>query len=85
MIKMKSNRPMLFNGQIVTEFATNEFHARELEALGSARRVDANQSEDPANPEVVVAQVVSPLIAPNDRDNFEREPLRGAKLRTKGQ
>lgn len=38
MIKMKSDRPLLVGGVALTEFETDEQHARELESAGLAVR-----------------------------------------------
>lgn len=40
MIKVKSDRPLLFNGVPQTEFETTEHHARELKAAGLAVPVE---------------------------------------------
>lgn len=50
MLKMQSERPLYVNREAVTEFETDEQHARELEARGLAQRVPAEQAEQAAPP-----------------------------------
>jgi hypothetical protein len=38
-MKVKTKRPVLHNGEIKTEFTTNEQHARELETKGLIEKV----------------------------------------------
>lgn len=45
MIKMNAPHPLLVNGEALTEFETDELHARELESAGLAVRVSSGESE----------------------------------------
>lgn len=49
-IRMKSERPLYVDGAVVTEFDTDEQHARALEASRQAQRVDGVGGADEAPP-----------------------------------
>jgi hypothetical protein len=67
MIKMKSHHPLLVNGEALTEFETNEQHARELELAGLALRVES------AQPEVEQPVAIEEEAAPSEID-LEKQP-----------
>jgi hypothetical protein len=90
MPKMRSSRPVYFGGAVVREFDTDEQHARELESRGLAQRIGgAREADDErgARREAVLARGSgddAERRSPNNRDNFEREPRRGAERKGKG-
>ncbi|MDR5825796.1 hypothetical protein [Caballeronia sp. LZ043] len=45
-MKVKTKRPVLHNGEIKTEFTTNEQHARELETKGLIDKAPAKAGEE---------------------------------------
>ncbi|MDR5881116.1 hypothetical protein [Caballeronia sp. LZ032] len=50
-MKVKTKRPVLHNGEIKTEFTTNEQHARELETKGLIDKVPAKADDEKAGEE----------------------------------
>lgn len=52
MIKMNAPHPLLVNGEALTEFETDELHARQLESAGLAVRVSPGDSETEAGQSV---------------------------------
>jgi len=56
-MKVKTKRPVLHNGEIKTEFTTNEQHARELETKGLIDKVPAKASDEkPADEKAATKQ-----------------------------
>jgi hypothetical protein len=99
MIKMTSLRPLYINGVTSTSFEVTNAYAKELERKGLATRDEPGEdtSGGGAGDDTIegagsdLSALVSGKaptiedvrIAPNNRDNFEREPVRGAPKKKK--